>query len=356
MSLSFAGTDPAEGEAGASQSVVVRLTDPSGVGEARRTAVTVGTRAGLDADALSNLSIVVNELTSNAIRHGGGGVVLLRQLREDRPAGIEVLCIDSGPGMRDLAGCFRDGFSTGGTMGTGLGAARRISHVFDIFSAPGQGTVALARIWAGGGKPATLIPLGAVAVPAAGERECGDGWAVVAEGTTTHLLLVDGLGHGAGAAAAARLAVRLFRDHGTRAPAAMLELLHGGLRPTRGAAVAIARIDAGAGEVRFAGVGNIAARILTEGASRSLVSHNGIVGLHSVRTTEFTYPFAPDAMLVMHSDGITGHWKHETYPGFLRRDPAIAAALLYRDAERGRDDASVVACRPSTPSPARTSR
>jgi anti-sigma regulatory factor (Ser/Thr protein kinase) len=326
------------------------------VGEARRNAVTVATRAGLDGNALSNLSIVVNELATNAVRHGGGGVILLRQLREYQLAGIEVLCIDRGPGMSDLAACFRDGFSTGGTMGTGLGAARRLAHAFDIFSAPGQGTVVVARIWAGGGAPAVRIPLGALAVATTGERECGDGWAAVADGTTTHIMLVDGLGHGAGAAAAARVAVRLFRERATLAPVAMLELLHGALRATRGAAVAIARVDAAAGQVRFAGIGNIAARILTDAGTRSLVSHNGIVGLHGVRTSEFTYPFAADAMLVMHSDGLTSHWKHESYPGLLRRDPAIAAGLLYRDAERGRDDVSVVACRGAAPSPGRVER
>ena len=351
MSSSYAGTDGAPGDAGTSQSVVVRLTDPSGVGEARRTAVTLGTRSGLGPEALSDLSIVVNELASNAVRHGGGGSVLLRRLQAGRWTGIEVLCIDSGRGMTDLAGCFRDGFSTGGTMGTGLGAARRLAHAFDIFSAPGQGTVVVARIWSGGERPGEPVALGAVTVAAPGERECGDGWAMVGDGAMTHVLLVDGLGHGTGAAAAARLAMRLFRERGTLAPAAMLELLHAGLRPTRGAAVAIARIDTAAGEVRFAGVGNIAARILTDGGTRSLVSHNGIVGLHSVRTTEFAYRLPADAMLVMHSDGITGHWKHETYPGFLRRDPAIAAALLYRDAERGRDDVSVVAWRAPTSAP-----
>ena len=125
----------------------------------------------------------------------------------------------------------------------------------------------------------------------------------------------------------------------------MLEVLHLELQHTPGAAAGIAEVDPAAGQLRFAGVGNIAARILTEGGMRSLVSHNGIVGLHSVRAHEFTYPFSSDAMLVMHSDGLTSHWKHEAYPGFLRRDPAIAAALLYRDAERGRDDVSVVAYR-----------
>jgi serine phosphatase RsbU (regulator of sigma subunit) len=151
-----------------------------------------------------------------------------------------------------------------------------------------------------------------------------------------------------GAAEAARLAVRLFGQQRDRRPEQVLDALHRGLRSTRGAAVALAEIDLAAAQVRFAGVGNIAARIVTEDATRSLVSHNGIVGHQSARIHEFTYPFPPDATLIMHSDGLTSHWKHESYPGFVRRDPAVAAGLLYRDHARGRDDTSVVVFRPRT--------
>lgn len=305
---------------------------------------------GLSVDELSNLSIVVSELAGNALRHAVGGLVVFRSLGAGPAHGVEVLCIDRGPGMHDVERCFRDGFSTGGTMGTGLGAARRLATAFDIFSRPGQGTIVLARLWSGAVVPNEPLLVGALALPLAGETRCGDGWAVTTHGPVTSLLLVDGLGHGAGAADAAALAIQIFRDHPALPPTECLAVLHQGLRATRGAAAAIAQLEPGpgpgTGQVRFAGIGNIAARIVTPpDGTRSLVSHNGIVGLHSVRSHEFTYPFPPGAALVMHSDGVTSHWKPEAYPGLLRRDPAIVAGLIHRDFSRGKDDSSVVVCR-----------
>lgn len=344
----------AGGEAGggrpAPQSIAVPLTDSSSIGAARRTAGVIGGRVGLSVDELSNLSIVVSELAGNALRHAVGGLVVFRSLGAGPAHGVEVLCIDRGPGMHDVERCFRDGFSTGGTMGTGLGAARRLATAFDIFSRPGQGTIVLARLWSGAVVPNEPLLVGALALPLAGETRCGDGWAVTTHGPVTSLLLVDGLGHGAGAADAAALAIQIFRDHPALPPTECLAVLHQGLRATRGAAAAIAQLEPGpgpgTGQVRFAGIGNIAARIVTPpDGTRSLVSHNGIVGLHSVRSHEFTYPFPPGAALVMHSDGVTSHWKPEAYPGLLRRDPAIVAGLIHRDFSRGKDDSSVVVCR-----------
>jgi hypothetical protein len=73
-----------------------------------------------------------------------------------------------------------------------------------------------------------------------------------------------------------------------------------------------------------------------------MVSHNGTVGhgLHKVQ--EFTYPAGPDAVLILHSDGIASHWDPAAYPGLLAHHPALIAGVLYRDHARGRDDASVV--------------
>lgn len=344
MSSLFAGGEAGQGRP-LPQSIAVPLTDPSGVGAARRAAGAIGGRAGLSGDEQSNLSIIVSELAGNALRHAGGGVVVFRPLGAAMMRGVEVLCIDRGPGMHDVEGCFRDGFSTGGTMGTGLGAARRLANAFDIFSPPGQGTLVLARIWSRGVVPSGPLLVGALALPVSGETRCGDGWAVTEHDRVTSLLLVDGLGHGAGAAEAAELAIRIFDEHPALAPAECLQVLHQGLRATRGAAAAIAQLSPERGELRFAGIGNISARIVSLEGARSLVSHNGIVGLHSVRSHEFTYPFPSGASLVMHSDGVTSHWKPEPYPGLLRRDPAIMAGLIHRDFSRGRDDASVVVCR-----------
>ncbi len=345
MSLPLAGGSPRPGSAH-SQSVSLRLGDASRVGEARRLAMTFGSRARLGESEQGNLSIAVTEIASNSVNHGGGGELLLRTLEEDGRAGVEALFVDSGAGITNLTEAFRDGFSTSGTMGTGLGAARRLVHEFDLHSIPGAGTVVVLRVWKGG--PIRQNPrmmVGSVCLPVAGETESGDAWAVLSGGPRTLLLLADGLGHGASAAEAAQLAVTLFRANASRSAADILALIHLGLRPTRGAAVAIAEVDTARGAVDYAAIGNIAGRLLTVGGMRSLVSHNGIVGHQARPAQAFTYPWTADTMLVMHSDGLKNQWKAEAYPGILRRDPALLAGLLYRDFARERDDSSVVACR-----------
>lgn len=98
---------------------------------------------------------------------------------------------------------------------------------------------------------------------------------------------------------------------------------------------------------RFAGVGNISGSILgpDEGRSISMVSHNGIVGHTLRKVQEFTYEWPEGALLVMHSDGLTSHWRPRQYPGLASCHPGLVAGILYRDFNRGRDDVTVVAAR-----------
>jgi anti-sigma regulatory factor (Ser/Thr protein kinase) len=331
-------------------SVAVPLTDTSRIGEARRAAVATGTRAGLGAAELSNLGIIATEIATNAVRHATGGEMILRTVQAGEQAGVEMLCIDRGPGMANVAECLRDGYSRAGTMGTGLGAASRLATTFEIFSAVESGTAVLARVWpaSGPGAPERGALVAGIALPVAGETECGDGWAAVSAGSRTVILVVDGLGHGVSAAAAANTAVHLFQANAARPAEQIMDLLHRGLQSTRGAAAAVAELDPSRGQLRFAGLGNIASWVVADGATRALVSHNGIVGHQARRIQPFDYPWPAGATLVMHSDGLTGHWKLDRYPGVLRRDPALLAALLYRDCARPRDDSSVVVYRPGT--------
>lgn len=328
-----------------SQSVSLKLGDASRVGEARRLAMAYGTRARLGESEQGNLSIAVTEIASNAVNHGGGGELLLRTVEDEGRPGVEALFLDSGPGITNVTEAFRDGYSTSGTMGTGLGAARRLVHEFDLHSMPGGGTAVVLRVWKGGPDRRTRMTVGSVCLPVAGESESGDAWASISSASRTLLLLADGLGHGTSAAEAANLAVTLFRANASRGAAEILALLHLGLRATRGAAVAVAEIDTARGSMNYAAIGNIAGRLLTATGMRSLVSHNGIVGHQARPTQSLTYPWTTDATLVMHSDGLKNQWKAESYPGILRRDPALLAGLLYRDFARERDDSSVVVCR-----------
>ena len=72
--------------------------------------------------------------------------------------GVEILALDKGPGIRDLERSLRDGYSTAGGAGTGLGAISRLSSEFDVYSPPGKGTALLARIWPG--EPHSPPPVG----------------------------------------------------------------------------------------------------------------------------------------------------------------------------------------------------
>lgn len=343
---------PLLGARGGPVTTRIRVPDESHVGSARRAAAMLA--AGLDEVVAGRLSIVVTELATNLARHATQGEILLSAV--DR--GVEVISLDRGPGITDLRRALEDGFSTGGTSGTGLGAVRRQADVFDVYTQPGHGTVIVCRVMARGAY-ASNTPRAAdarqgrgldgavVCVPVAGEEACGDGWATYARPDGTSLvMMVDGLGHGPLAAAAADAATALFGKYAASfSPTQIIEAMHLALRPTRGAAVAVAWLDPAAHSIRFSGVGNISASIVSVGQSQSLVSVNGIVGHHMGRTREFEYAWPEDAMLIMHSDGLTARWSLTSMPGVLSRDPGIAAGVLYRDEARGRDDVTVLAVR-----------
>ena len=174
----------------------------------------------------------------------------------------------------------------------------------------------------------------------------GDGYAVRQDGDTTVMMVVDGLGHGPQAADAATQAQRLFDRHWRQAPAELLDTLHAGLRSTRGAAVAIARVDPARRVVSYAGVGNIVGAIAAPGESKRLLSHNGTVGHVARKIQAIDYPLpATPALLVMHSDGLGTSWSIDAYPGLVHAHPTLVAAVLHRDFSRGRDDATAVALR-----------
>jgi anti-sigma regulatory factor (Ser/Thr protein kinase) len=330
----------------ASASFVFPVAESSQVGEARRRAVGLGASAGLDADQQGRLALVITELGSNLVKHAGGGVLLTRAL-PGRPL-VEVLAVDRGPGMANVSDCLRDGYSTTGSSGTGLGAVGRLASLVDVYSTRPGGTVILAHV--GAGNPSELsrrltVQMGAVSVAKDGEDVCGDGWAAAVSQELPAIMVVDGLGHGVGAADAARRAIEAFETGAGQAPAAQVERIHDALRGSRGAAVAVARLDEARGVLDYAGVGNVSGVMVSEGQTRHLVSSNGTAGHDRSRVHEFSYPWPSGALLVMHSDGLASRWQLERYPGLGHHHPAVIAGVLYRDWSRGRDDVTVLAAR-----------
>lgn len=329
-----------------SQQLVFAITHASDVAAARRGAHKLAGALGFDETRDGQLALIVTESATNILKHAGEGMLYISEAQSGLGRGIDVVAIDKGPGIADLATSLRDGVSTTGTSGTGLGALRRLADEFDVYSVRGNGAAFFMRLWRDTPPPVgRSIEVGAIWVPLAGEDACGDGWAVSCNERGATLLAADGLGHGPEAARAADAAIGALRAQPGCDATRLVEEAHAALRITRGAALAAARLDYATGELRFAGIGNIGAFVVDGETRRALVSHNGIVGHNMRKVQEFTVPCGPGALVIMHSDGIQTQWDLADYPGLHARSPALVAAMMMRDLRRPRDDALVLAVR-----------
>ncbi len=345
----------------------VPVHDSTRVRDARVAAEHAAAVAGLDEQRTSAAALVATELATNLLKHAGGGRVVVDVVtppvlaadREPRPR-VQIATVDHGPGMADVSAALRDGFTTTtGSLGAGLGTCARVADDFDLHSAPGRGTVVVARIGvpearAADSGPAARLRAGAVNVPFGGAEYSGDAWAWVRDRDLVTLMLADGLGHGPEAARASTAAVEALRASAHLAPGEAVRRLDRALSGTRGAAVAVAQVDTRASVLRFAGVGNIGARLCEGGTWRHLVSRPGIVGTHRPTTLrEEQAAWADDRVLVLHSDGLPSRWSPTSDTCRTTTDPAVTAAVTIRDASSSarpvRDDTAVAVLAPTPP-------
>lgn len=327
----------------------IEVRDASQVAEARRVAVALSNTHGFNEQEAGRVAIVVTELATNVLKHGDGGSLLIGSYEDVSGAGVECLALDKGVGMADVADSIRDGHSTTGTAGNGLGAIVRGSHVTDIYSSPGCGTAILTRFQRGSHR-ATRQPgdpdYGAVNIPLRGEEACGDTWCRKQDDAGVVFMVADGLGHGPSAAEAAHAAARSFQASASILPSEMLAAMHGTLRPTRGAAIGIARFDPQNRQIVFAGVGNVAATLVdAEGIVRRMISNNGTIGHIARHMRDFSYPIESSTLVILASDGLGTSWNLASYPGLSTHHPSLIAGVLWRDFSRGRDDVTVLVAR-----------
>ena len=288
------------------QTTLVLVADESQVGEARRAMAALCQRQSLDDNACGAAALVTTEAATNLVKHAGGGEILLRGIED----GVEVLALDRGPGMADVGASLRDGHSTTGTQGNGLGAIRRMATTFDIYSAPGKGTALLARVQSSHTSASGIrLDIGAVSLPKSGETVNGDGWLAQPDGPGgAH----PGRGRDRSWPHRQRCVTRRRRGLPRRArPAA-----GGGGRdlPSGLAQHAGGRSGRDRGR-RAGGTGAFRGRRATSRASiwngtvsHHTVSHNGTAGHGIIRIREFSYPWPKGALLVLASDGLATRW------------------------------------------------
>ena len=320
----------------------VRVEDPSAATACRAAALALAGRLDFPAARADQVALAITEAASNLHKHASQGAMLLRIGRDSGKPGIEMVTIDAGPGIRDTSAVLRDGHSTSGTLGIGLGAIRRLADFCELYSAPGHGTVVVARFWPQPG-PGTPRYAGLVR-PITGETDCGDVFGAAETDNCVTGVLCDGLGHGPLAATAAMEAVMTVLEEPAVEPAVLVERAHRRMNHTRGGALGVVQV---AGPIiRFAGLGNIAATILADSTRKGMLSVPGIAGHQARAIRQFDYEAPPGAAIVLHSDGISSRWDPRVLPGLCARDPLVIAAVLLAEAGTRRDDAGVLVLKP----------
>ena len=336
----------------------VKVEDASAVSACRKAVQIMAERLRFPASRIGQLALAVTEAASNLHKHAEQGSLLLCVNRDGQSPGIDMVTIDTGPGVRDVSAAVRDGHSTAGTLGVGLGAIQRLADFADLYSRPGRGTSLVARFLPGRTTPPGPPALGGAARPPkppwpwgaglvrpiTGETECGDAYGAVQAGGEVTAVLCDGLGHGPLAAAAAAEGVAAVLDDPAGEPAVLLERVHRRMGGTRGGAVGVVRI--GGQKARFAGLGNVAGSIVSGGMRKSMVSIPGIAGHQARSIRQFDYEAPPGSAVILHSDGITSRWEAAALPGIEARDPLLIAAVLLAQAGVRRDDVGVLVLKP----------
>lgn len=303
----------------------------------------------------SNVGTIISELGTNILKYACSGRILLRAIRCGERRGIEVLAIDDGPGIADIRQAMQDHFTTGRTLGLGLGAVQRLASTFELHCPAGGGTHARAICWSGDQEksahntpttrstaPADPRVRNALAEassheaplllrslmrnrPALGERLSGDTMLVLDHGPLSFRVVIDGTGHGPiahgiamDAAAAIEQALMEQVDRldnilqGEFEPNAnaldelmrtMIETAHRRIRGSRGAAVGMAAIDGRRRQLHFLGIGNTRILHLGYGGWEG-VNRDGQLGVGFRPPTIQHFAIQPGDVVIQASDGI----------------------------------------------------
>ncbi len=307
----------------------------------------IAAEVGFQPQRLHDIDLIVAEMASNLIKHAGGGDILVRKFQTSTNTGLELISIDSGPGMADPAKMIVDGVSTTGTLGNGLGAIHRLADQVQLYSTKGWGTILMARIFTlplpvPARLPAADFDSRSLLLPIPGEEVCGDGFYVKQTSEHIKIFLGDGLGHGPEAHRAVQEAIKAFRLCADHRPVDIIRYLHRSVNKTRGLVGSVVVYDTSSRQWSWCGVGNIMTRLSNSAATKNLMPYNGIIGLNCPRSmSDHILPLERGQLLIMCSDGLQSRWDHTKYPQIQRYDLSILAAALYKDYARKTDDTSV---------------
>jgi anti-sigma regulatory factor (Ser/Thr protein kinase) len=340
----------------------IQIENESDVGICRRKAVSLATQMGFDEVKTGEVAIMVTELVTNVIKHGGGsGKLVICHYNDDQShQAIEFWCCDSGEGIRDFRKVLKDGFSEKNSLGIGMGTIRRFSDEMDInppfagefresyFSGHPHFKNCIRTLkylpvkhWMGTNRK---LETGAASRPKPGESLNGDTYLVTHLGPNLSVAaVIDGLGHGSEANLASQIAREQIILKSELPVNTLMKHIHNSLQGTRGTTIGLIRINTESNRLSFSGIGNIEGFIFSPDGKKTLMSYGGIMG-HNMRTPRiFDFDFKPGDTICMYSDGITSRWKIDDID--WTEHPQRNAEYLLNQFSRPNDDATILIIR-----------
>jgi len=312
--------------------------------------VAITQRLGVNALKQENMLLVASELVSNNVKHASGrGMVQLWK----QPGNIlDLISLDFGPGIANLANAEEDGYSSVNTLGKGLGAIRRLSdesYIYTQQANPVQqkkwsGTVILARFHLDKEykEAKSGFKFGLFSRSLSDERFNGDRIYLQRAGKLLRWLHLDGLGHGEEAQSATNDLANYLTDYDS--PENILKLIDRQLVKTRGAVAVTGEIDLAKCNLRFSGIGDMSAHVYNQDQMQQFAFAPGILGREHRSATDLQIEFGKKCVIVTASDGIRRNWDTANFVGLFNQHPQLIAYTLGNIMGRISDDQSICVC------------
>jgi anti-sigma regulatory factor (Ser/Thr protein kinase) len=304
-----------------------------------------GAAIGLGAATVERLAIAASELATNQLRHGRRGQLAVCAVERGGIPGLEIVAADMGRGITDPRLALAGPGPSASSLGAGLSGTRRLVDEMDLDVRWGQGTLVRARAFA---EP---VPrrreVGVLGRHFHEEAESGDHAVFLRAGDVLICAVVDGIGHGPLAFdASVRAGGVALAAHGS-SPAGVLAACDAALAGTRGAVMAVDRIDESLGTVEHGAVGNVTVRLESYRETRTLAGSPSTLGRRGqrARTALETASIRADQALVVFTDGLASRTTLADEPDLFREHPIVAAAHLLATFGRENDDALVLVAR-----------
>lgn len=304
---------------------------------------------GFEDVAAEEIALVVRELALNILHHGGEGTLTLRFSVVGDRSGLEVEAVNPGAPIAEVEEAFRDGYSTRGSFGYGLGTVNRLMHRVSVESpwVDGSGTRVVATRWLyRPSRPAAAFLDAGVASRAHPDaHDNGDAVLITSWEDRSLVGVIDGLGHGNPAMRASRAARQYVLRH-AREP--LREIFRGVdrvCRGTRGVVMALVRFDWADQTATVGNVGNVEVRVFGHDERLGFQVRRGFLGRSAPKPPVRTSPWPMAATMVMHTDGVRSSRLRDAYRELEHLETRPLASGLLQRLALGRDDATVAVLR-----------